>query len=112
MNTPLPPAAQALIIIKMKTTRELLTAADKLIAHSTLPRENRAIIAHYAFSRALCICTHKIYKSKSTIPHPDQISAVALIPFFHNALILTSPEKSKINMDTILDKFLIMSPSK
>ena len=37
MNTPLPPAAQALIIIKMKTTRELLTAADKLIAHSTLP---------------------------------------------------------------------------
>ena len=60
-----------LIIIKMKTTRELLTAADKLIAHSTLPWENRAITAHYAFSRALCICTHKIYKSKSTIPHPD-----------------------------------------
>ena len=79
----------------MNFTRELLTAADKLITHSTLPKENCTIIAHYALSRALYLCAHKIYKSKSTIPYPGWIPAEALIPFFLNALILTSPDKSK-----------------
>ena len=84
MNIPLPLAAWALIILKMKTSRSLLTAADKLyVSCSTLPWANCTIAAHYVLSqsRALCICTHMMYKPRSTIPYPAWIPAEALIPF-------------------------------